>query len=380
VQDACLPVQKLWAEEFCDRMSPERFHDALVTGRIPVGLPPAVLAKLQPLLDEARSQIEAPYLEAWGRTPHQTEWLAVLYRTGLPLDLPDGTRINRFETIMLVAALCTACTDEMPFNRFAGLLAVGLPPAPFAGLPPEAAKRFAARRHDLVELLTRARKAPPAPEDWPRLAALLVQLVGEQTLLAPKLPEPPDLTHCGPEPDDDCYYGDEVPELVQHLWSCCEMDLEPAAFAVFWRTGHPPVLKALGRAEQFVAARAQTRRDIAEAYLTDRHRVPTEAEWEAMFDPSDYLFTLPDGVAIRREFADTFFPELYGNCGGDLSRQDLLALAISGLNPENSADLAPDVVEAITERLDGMTEIITEARQGPPTREDWLALFKLAGF
>ncbi len=92
VQDACLPVRKLWAEEFCDRMSPERFFDTLVTGRIPVGLPAFVINKLQPPLDDVRGRIETPYGEAWGRSPDLTEWLAILYRTGIPLNLPDGNR------------------------------------------------------------------------------------------------------------------------------------------------------------------------------------------------------------------------------------------------------------------------------------------------
>ena len=174
------------------------------------------------------------------------------------------------------------------------------------------------------------------------------------------------------------YYGDEVPELLQNLWACCEMHLDPNQFAAFWTTGTlPPAFAASDRTEQFQSVRTKFRLAIEEVYQAAVNRTPTEEEWKAMFNPADYLFTLPDGGTLLRESAQAFFLELYDACDRELSYEQLLPLATDGLTPDNTADLPPGLIEAFTERLELMTALITKARNAPPTPADWLALHEL---
>ena len=249
----------------------------------------------------------------------------------------------------LAGRLWAQARSRLDAGQFAALLAAG--PQPATTLPPALLAEVGETRTLISQAYLEAWGRPPRPEEWRAMADFVC--VEE---------EPPAAAG----------------ELVLKLWAACEAELTPAEFATFWTTSAlPPALGWSARTEQLAAFQAQIRQAVEEAWREDLNRPPTEAERAALFNPADWLFTLPDGVGIPLALANTFFPELQDACGGDLSRADLLDLLLTGLTPEATADLAPDLAEAVTERMEGLAEIITQARGTPPVPEDWQALHDL---
>ncbi len=383
-KDVWLPVRELWVDHLSARLSPELLFDALVTGH----LRPPEAADLQPQLDEVRGRIENRHLETWGRKLHPVEWLAVFYGVGTVYILPDGTPLGWNAASACIGDLWRACAAEMPFARFALMLAKGLNPDPSENLTPELVKQISERRAELMDLITEARQAPPVPEDWWKLAVKSVLTANDETLLGldPTIHHPAET-----EEPDDYYEGDEPFNLVWNLWSDCEAYMDPFAFAHFWMTGEPP--PSLGTPElatALVADRARTRQKIEEAYRKALNRPPTENEWADLADPNSHGFLFPDGTLLDENTLFLLIHELQRIGALNLATERLIDLLTDGPTPENSADLNPELADQIADLREGMTEWMAEASQtraqkasrgpllaqAPLTRENWTALIE----
>jgi len=187
-------------------------------------------------------------------------------------------------------------------------------------------------------------------------------------------------TLLAPEHSADRSPRTEAADRLSQWWDNCEALLNPAEVATLWLTGQlPRPLRTRRWAEGVIAVRNETRAAIEQGYLKALDRPPTEAEWADLFDPADQLFTLPDGVVLRRAWAAAFFPDLHQACGGELSRRELLQLATAWHAPESTANLAPELAKRFKQRLGAMVCHIANARNTPPVPEDWSALYELAG-
>ena len=221
---------------------------------------------------------------------------------------------------------------------------------------------------------------------------------------APKPPRPN--LHDAPEPT----------ELIRRLWLKCEAYLKPGELAAYWKSGTLPPNCDPRLEDRLAAIRTLTLQTIdalydltlyrpvdkkerlyrtclfkcgptvVDNYLQALGREPTDEEWYELTNPQEHLFVLPDGIGIRMDLAAAFFPDLQLAAEGNLHpegffpSEDLLSFVVLGPTPETTADLPPEGVETMTELLQEMRNLITEARNGPPVMADWLALQALGRY
>ena len=354
----------LWADRGFAAMSPIRFLDTLGSDLHP---PAAASPTAVRLLADLREQIAARYLADLGREPEEAEWEAI-YRQAEPPVLAAAVRQQGARIRTKFWQLCELFMTPADFGTF---WATGRLPRPFGspldeGLPANRLKMLQELEAVHLQLLER----PPTDAE---LAAILDP--------ADQLFPLPDGTQL-PKPAAAAFFPDLAAAFGGNLG---RRELLQFATARTLPPAFDPTPDQLGAATM--------RLNRLTATLTNlRQAPPVLKDWLALHQltwppknpkaarpkpPAADRFPLPDGVTISRPLAAAFFPNLCHACNGHPPRKELLALAILGLNPENTDDLAEDLVETIAEALADMTDTITAARGTPPVPEDWQALYDL---
>jgi hypothetical protein len=317
-----------------------------------------------------------------------------------PTDLYNGDR-----PADLAGRLWDQCRNLMDAQQFAALLAVG--PQPASTLPPALLAEVEETRTVITQTYLETWGRPPRPEEWLAIADFVCVEDDDEPPAAASRPPEPEAAPAEPEP----YGADQWAAEIEHLWISLEPPpsqdegnskkfLTPTQFREAILTGRLPK-----DANQY-ATKSVTdlRSTLWQAYLEHLDREPTPREWRNLLAQAAVGFDLPDGTIVDQapleylvktlwehylaqplpapppvRFADHLTLKAYLALVADgLPPKKFADLLADGLTTETSAHLTPDFLDLFNELRPEIEEVISDIRQAPPLREDWLAVATLA--